>query len=90
MEINGLIAYCGVDCAPCPDYVSGKCPSCRRTVWEEGDECMPVACCKKKSVSFCGECSWFPCPDMKAFYEESDPHREAYVRMSALCGNKTR
>ena len=24
------IGYCGVDCAACPDYLSGKCPDCHR------------------------------------------------------------
>ena len=79
-----MIAYCGVDCSACPDLASGKCPSCRKTVWEEGDECMPVACCKKRGVSFCGECPVFPCGDMKEFYEESEGHREAFDRMRVL------
>lgn len=85
-----LIAYCGVDCSACPDLASGKCPSCRKTVWKEGDECLPVACCKKRNISFCGECSEFPCKDMKEFYEESDGHREAFRRMCSLCEKNTR
>ena len=24
-----LIAFCGVDCAACPDYAGGRCPGCR-------------------------------------------------------------
>lgn len=79
-----MIAYCGVDCSECPDLDSGKCPGCRKTVWEEGDECMPVACCSRRGIPFCGKCAEFPCPDMKEFYEESDGHRKAYELMKEL------
>lgn len=78
---GGSIAYCGVDCSACPDHSGGKCPGCRKTVWDEGDECMPIACCKKRGISCCGECGDFPCPDMDEFYGESDSHRLAYARM---------
>lgn len=79
-----LIAYCGVSCESCPDYMSSVCPSCRKTVWANGDECMPVACCREKGISFCGECTGFPCPDMKEFYRESGSHKLAYERMAGL------
>ena len=78
------IAYCGVDCAACGDYAGGKCPGCRQTEWKEGDICMPVECCRKKGISFCGECSAFPCADMKEFYGESESHKRAYGRMLRL------
>ena len=81
---KNLIAYCGVDCAACSDYQSGKCPGCRQTVWPEGDACLPVACCRDKGISCCGECPSFPCADMKAFYAESESHEQAYRRMAAL------
>ena len=81
---NTLIAYCGVDCAACPDLSGGKCPGCRATQWAPGDECLPVACCREKGVDFCGECPGFPCPDMAAFYEESESHKAAYARMRSL------
>ena len=29
------IAYCGVDCAACADYESGKCPDCRHSRWPD-------------------------------------------------------
>ena len=83
-----LIAYCGVDCAACPDYAEKKCPGCRGTDWTPGDECMPVACCREKGIDLCGRCPGFPCPDMAAFYEESDSHREAYDRMQAVHGEQ--
>ena len=73
--------FCGVDCSECPDLAGGKCPGCRQTEWKAGDECMPVACCMKRSISCCGECGDFPCDDMKEFYEESDGHRKAYAVM---------
>ena len=81
---NDMIAYCGVDCSACSDLAEGKCPGCRQTDWPEGDECMPVACCRKKGVAFCGECPGFPCADMREFYEESESHRQAYARRLSL------
>ncbi len=83
MQPENRIAYCGVDCLPCPDYTSKKCPGCRTTAWGD-DPCPPVACCRKKGIPFCGECNAFPCSDMAAFYAESDGHRAAYRRMCAL------
>ena len=79
-----MIAYCGVDCSACPDFTGAKCPGCRQTVWEAGDECMPVACCREKGIDFCGRCPDFPCPDMVAFYRESESHAEAFERMRAF------
>lgn len=81
--VSEHIAYCGVDCAACPDYQQGKCPDCRQTAWTEVDICRPVACCRAKSIPCCGACPGFPCDDMQAFYEESDSHREAFARMTA-------
>ena len=86
---NELIAYCGVNCGDCPDYMSEKCPGCRNTEWEPGDECMPVSCCAEKSIDCCGECAGFPCEEMKEFYEESDSHKAALRRMqTAWAGNR--
>ncbi len=83
---KNMIAYCGVDCAACPDLYAGKCLGCRQTEWTAGDECMPVACCRKKGISVCGECESFPCADMAEFYQESESHRAALARMRALRG----
>ena len=87
--INDLMtAYCGVDCSVCSDYTGGKCPGCRQSDWQEGNICPPVACCRKKRISCCGECPSFPCADMKAFYEESESHRHAFERMLSVCRNR--
>ncbi|MBR5949679.1 MAG: DUF3795 domain-containing protein [Clostridia bacterium] len=82
--LGEFIAYCGVNCELCHDYKNEVCPSCRKTVWADGDECMPVACCRDNGIDFCGECERFPCPDMKEFYRESESHEFAYERMKAL------
>lgn len=84
MEEKDLIAYCGVDCSVCPDYLSGKCPSCRKTEWAEGDECMPVRCCREKKIDLCAKCDEFPCSDMKDFYDETESHWEAFMRMEEM------
>ena len=82
--MDPVIAYCGVDCSVCPDYKTGVCPSCRMTVWKEGDACMPVACCRDKGIDCCAFCEGFPCADMAEFYDDSDSHRVAYRRMLAI------
>ena len=82
--IDGSIAYCGVDCSACPDYLEGKCPSCRQTDWQTDDACMPVECCQGKGISCCGECEVFPCEDMREFYNESESHGQAYQLMESI------
>ena len=79
-----MIAYCGVDCSACSDYSDGKCPGCRLTEWKEDKICLPVACCRKRGIVSCGECTSFPCVDMREFYMESDSHKRAYMRMLAV------
>ena len=76
--LNDRIAYCGVDCAACVDFLESKCPGCRRTEWKEDDICLPVECCRRQGITFCGKCPTFPCDDMKAFYEESESHKKAF------------
>ena len=75
------IAYCGVDCAKCPDFMRQTCPSCKLTEWKDDDMCMPGRCCREKGIESCAACDVFPCREMADFYEESDSHREAYRRM---------
>lgn len=79
-----MTAYCGVDCAACPDLIGRRCPGCRQTDWQEGDICLPAECCRGKKISFCGECPSFLCADMKAFYEESESHERAFALMLSL------
>ena len=81
------IAYCGVNCAACADFIKSVCPGCRKTLWTD-EPCMPVSCCMKKNISSCGECGSFPCHEMKEFYEESDGHRLAYQRLCEYRKNK--
>ena len=83
------IAFCGVDCAACADYLNNTCPSCRLTRWKEDDICMPVRCCRKKGIDACAFCEGFPCESMAEFYEESDSHKAALRRMqTARAGNR--
>ena len=80
------MGYCGVDCAACPDLKREKCPGCRQTVWPENDPCPPVGCCRRQGIDCCGACPQFPCAMMAAFYEESESHRAARVRMETRRG----
>ena len=80
------IAFCGADCAVCPDFLSGKCPNCRKSPQPGGDACRPAACCLKKGLLCCGDCESFPCADMADFYAESEGHRQALARMEKVAG----
>ena len=82
--MKNSIAYCGVDCSECADFIHQKCPSCRLTEWNDDDMCMPVRCCREKGIELCAFCSVFPCKNMAGFYEESESHREARSRMESL------
>ncbi len=82
--MENMIAYCGVNCAECPDYRNKVCPSCKKTQWKEDDICMPVKCCREKKIEFCAQCDTFPCADMKEFYEESEGHKQAYCLMCSM------
>lgn len=76
-----LFGYCGVDCSSCTDYTDGKCPSCRKSVWDDGDCCAPISCCKEKNIPYCGACQSFPCKMMSEFYDESESDKRAYGLM---------
>lgn len=72
---------CGVDCAACPDFISAKCPGCRKSVWPDDDPCPPVGCCTRRQIPCCGACADFPCGMMEEFFAESESHRAAGERM---------
>ena len=82
--MRNRIAFCGVDCSKCSDFMNQKCPSCKLTKWKDNDACMPVKCCQEKGIDFCAFCSVFPCEEMAGFYKESDSHREARIRMESM------
>ena len=83
-----LIGFCGVDCSVCPDLLNNKCTGCRASVGTSDEECFFVKCCLDKGVQICGQCSEFPCNDMKEFSEESEGHVEALRRKEEIFRSK--
>jgi len=53
------IGVCGIACAKCPQYTSGKCKGCSPEV--PVDICPLPKCAEKKGVEFCFNCLEFPC-----------------------------
>ena len=88
--MNEMIAFCGVDCAQCTDYLSSKCPGCRESIGEGENMCNAVRCCISREIDCCGQCGNFPCDDMMAFFEETLSHKEAGIRMRQVHENQKR
>lgn len=82
-ELN-LIGFCGVDCSGCSDYTDGVCTGCRASAHTSAEVCPTVTCCEEKNIDFCSGCEQFPCDGMQKFFDESDSHREAYVRLTSF------
>ncbi len=80
MQPENRIAYCGVDCLPCPDYISKKCPGCRTTAWGD-DPCPPVACCRKKAFPSAGNAT----PSRAATWRHSMRNPTGTARPIAAC-----
>jgi len=54
IEDKDLIAYCGLYCAACKKYLSGKCPGCHENV--KAGWCKVRTCCIENSYSSCADC----------------------------------
>lgn len=50
-----LIAFCGLYCGACPQYLKNICPSCRKH--ERATWCKVRTCCISNNLSSCADCS---------------------------------
>jgi hypothetical protein len=68
MEIKNdphLIAYCGLYCAACGKFTSGKCPGCKQLASPHW--CKIRTCCMDQNFMSCAQCD-LPTPnDCKTF-----------------------
>ena len=57
---NRYFSLCGLNCALCPMYVGGYCPSCGGG---EGNQSCRIAKCslEQGGIEFCFECKKYPC-----------------------------
>jgi hypothetical protein len=91
--------YCGLYCGACPKYLETKegaapatsdqsvCFGCKTDVNPKWClECKIKACAREKNVSFCHECSDYPCSDLEAFKNDSryPYHQEVTDYMTAI------
>ncbi len=79
--MNQMTAFCGCYCPDCIDYKTLVCPTCKATIWAEETLCPIVKCCNERNVDCCGSCPQFACTMIQEFYEETENHKQAYVRM---------
>jgi hypothetical protein len=57
MEIKAdknLIAFCGLYCGGCPQYLKEKCPGCVKN--EKATWCQIRVCCLQNKYTSCAEC----------------------------------
>lgn len=56
IEINKeQVAFCGLYCAACRQYLKGSCPGCLKN--EKAQWCKVRSCCLEKGYSSCADCT---------------------------------
>jgi hypothetical protein len=55
-DVN-LVAYCGLYCGACRQYLREKCPGCMENI--KAGWCKLRTCCKEKNYRSCAECTDF-------------------------------
>ena len=62
---------CGVVCSECTFKEKKGCKGCVTVDKPFWGDCIIKTCCESKSLNNCGECSEFPCDNLKSFsYDE--------------------
>jgi hypothetical protein len=56
-EDTNLVAYCGLYCGACRQYLREKCPGCMENI--KATWCKLRTCCKDKNYRSCAECTGF-------------------------------
>lgn len=64
-----LVAYCGLYCGACRQYLRGKCPGCEKN--EKATWCSIRKCNSEHSRTSCAECAEFP--DVNACRKFNNP-----------------
>jgi hypothetical protein len=54
---KNLVAYCGLYCGACPQFVKAKCQGCQKN--DKATWCQIRVCCAEKSFSSCAQCKDF-------------------------------
>lgn len=67
----GFIPPCGVYCGTCPNYLREKnpCPGAEKHCRARKCKGIYVCCTEKRGLSYCYECSIFPCSRYRKFAE---------------------
>ncbi len=55
-----LVAFCGLYCGACGQYLKGRCPGCCEN--EKAKWCKIRSCCSKNEYSSCADCKEFDDP----------------------------
>ncbi len=53
-----LLAYCGLYCGACKQYLAEKCEGCKKNIKSE-KWCQLKNCCKENNYQTCADCSTF-------------------------------
>lgn len=74
------ISVCGLNCARCDLYHSGKCGKCRGSLkvhWSP--DCRFLPCAREKGHRYCLECDAFPCEKLEEFASDGYAHHKQTV-----------
>ena len=62
---RSLIAYCGLYCAACRSYLTGKCPGCKENV--KASWCKIRQCCIDNNLQSCADCTTIELMECKKY-----------------------
>jgi len=56
-----LVAYCGLYCGACREYLRDRCPGCHDN--QTAPWCKIRSCCRENQFATCADCREFPNPN---------------------------
>jgi hypothetical protein len=74
MDYKHMTAPCGLPCFECPAHEQGLCKGCRNEKGKCGVNpmlCRVYPCAEEKGVTFCYECSDFPCDFLHPYADQA-------------------
>ncbi|WP_165023940.1 DUF3795 domain-containing protein [Dysgonomonas sp. ZJ279] len=83
---SGRIPACGVFCGGCPTYIREKNPCPGADINRKRcEKCKTFhLCCSEKGITYCYQCSIFPCAKFKAFSKRWLKYGQDFIKNQEL------